>query len=69
LKGFARWFPQSLTVEHRSERKAEGETFLFHNGKANETWAQHFELEKKGNPWNDTVLNLSRIKNSKSLHQ
>jgi hypothetical protein len=24
---------------------------------------------KKGNPWNGTILNLSRIKNSKCLHQ
>jgi hypothetical protein len=65
-KGFMRWFPQNLTVEHRTERKAERETFLSHTGKADETWAQNFELKKKGNPWNGTILNLSRIKNSKS---
>lgn len=65
-RGFMRWFPQSLTVEHKIERRAEGETFLSHIGKADETWAQHFELKKKGNPWNSTILNLSRIKNSKS---
>jgi hypothetical protein len=39
-----KWFPQSLTVEHRTERKAEKETFLPHNVKADETQAQHFEL-------------------------
>jgi len=35
-----------------------GETFLFPIATSDETWGHHFELEKKGSPWNGTILNL-----------
>jgi hypothetical protein len=38
--------------------EAEGETFLYWIVTADETWVHHFEPDAKGNPWNDTILNL-----------
>ena len=54
----ARWVPQSLTTEHRRQRKAicsellehfdaEGEAFLFRIVTGDETWAHHYEPETK----------------------
>ena len=53
-----RWVPQSLTTEHRCQRKAiyselsehfdaEGETFLSRIVRGDETWAHHYEPEMK----------------------
>jgi len=58
LKVCARWVPQSLTTEHRRQRKAtrsellehfdaEGEAFLSRIITGDETWAHHYEPEMK----------------------
>jgi hypothetical protein len=74
-----RWVSRSLKVKHKIKRKttsskllacseAEGEAFLSQIVTADETWVHDFESEtKKGNPWNGTILNIARRKNSKSL--
>jgi hypothetical protein len=65
-----RCVPPSITVKHKTERKAipsellacietEGATFLSRIVTADETWVHDFELETKGNLWNGTILDLS----------
>lgn len=44
-------------------------TFLSQIVTQDETWVRHFGLKTKGNSWNGIILNLSRRRNSKSLHQ
>jgi hypothetical protein len=61
-----RWDAQSLTVEHRTERKAtssellacfeaEGETFLSQTVTADDTWGHNFHRRQKSNQWNGTI--------------
>jgi hypothetical protein len=62
-----RWIPWSLTVEHRPERKAVGETFLSQIFTADETRSIILSWRQKGNPWNGTILSLHgrrKLKNS-----
>jgi hypothetical protein len=53
-----RWVPWSLTVEHGTERKADGETFLSQIFTAEETEPVVLSWRQKGNPWNGTILRL-----------
>jgi hypothetical protein len=62
-----RWVPWSLTFEHRTERKADGKTFLSQMFTADETGSFILSRRQKGNPWNGTILSLHgrrKLKNS-----
>jgi hypothetical protein len=66
----ARWVPQSLTTEHRRQRKAicsellehfdaEWEAFLSWIITGDETWAHHYDMSqrRKGRQWSGIIRN------------
>jgi hypothetical protein len=48
---------EGISSELLARSEAEGETVLYPGVTTDVTWVLHFELETKGNPWNDTILN------------
>jgi hypothetical protein len=75
-----RWASQSLTVDHRHERKAissellaslqaEGETFQSQTVTAGDTQVHHFAQETKAQSMERHHPQAPRRTNSKSLHQ
>jgi hypothetical protein len=77
LKMCMRWVPRSLTVEHKTKRKAISSSCL-HVLKLRERPSYSGLLQQmkpgsivlgqrlKGNPWNGTILNLPAIKKLKN---
>jgi hypothetical protein len=62
-----RWVPWSVTVKHRTERKADGETLLSKIFTADETGSVVLSQRQNGNPWSGTILSLHgrrKLKNS-----